>query len=108
MENGSMRRQPIETAPKDGKTLILEDDTSGTYELARWSAQECAWVAQDGKPYEGTPTYWHAIQRAEHPDGECKSTAAISPNLRSLEDIEQRLKALRTLPTAWSRSGHLR
>jgi len=88
-------RHPIETVPKDGTTVILEDDTSGTYELARWSAQECAWVAQDGKPYKGTPTYWHAIQRAEHPDSECKSTEATSPNLRSLEDIEQRLKALR-------------
>jgi hypothetical protein len=92
--NRSMRH-PIETVPKDGTTVILEDDTSGTYELARWSAQECAWVAQDGRPYKGTPTYWHAIQRAEHPDSECKSTEAISPNLRSLEDIEQRLKALR-------------
>jgi hypothetical protein len=45
MENGSMRRQAIETAPKDG--LILEDDTRGTYELARWSAQENAWVAKE-------------------------------------------------------------
>jgi hypothetical protein len=41
------------------------------------------------------PTYWLAIQRAEHPDSECKSTEATSLNLRSLEDIEQRLKALR-------------
>ena len=67
-------RRPIETVPKDGTTLILEDDTKGTYELARWSAQEGAWVAKDGTPYNGTPTYWHAMQRAEHPDGECKPT----------------------------------
>ena len=88
-------RRPIETVPKDGTAVILEDDTSGTYELARWSAQECAWVAKDGKPSKGTPTYWHAIQRPEHPDGECKSPDATSPNLLLLDDIQQRLKALR-------------
>jgi len=33
-------RHPIETVPKHGKSVILEDDINGTYELARWSAQE--------------------------------------------------------------------
>jgi hypothetical protein len=78
-------RRPIETAPRDGTTVILEDHTKGTYELTRWSAQEWAWVRKDGKPYEGTPTYWHAMQRAEHLEGECKSSeplqATTSPNL---------------------------
>ena len=78
-------RRPIETVPKDGTTLILEDDTKGTYELARWSAQEGAWVAKDGTPYNGTPSYWHAMQRAEHSGGECKSADPLqtpsSPNL---------------------------
>jgi hypothetical protein len=39
-------RQPIETVPKDRKAVILEDDSAGTYELARWSEQECAWVGE--------------------------------------------------------------
>jgi hypothetical protein len=68
-------RRPIETVPKDGTTVILEDDIKGTYELARWSAEQCAWVAKDGKPYNGTPTYWHALQRAEHLEGEFKPSS---------------------------------
>jgi hypothetical protein len=78
-------RHPIETVLKDGKTVILEDDTSGTYELARWSADEDGWVTKDGKSYRGSPMYWHEIQRAEHPEGECKCSeplqTATSANL---------------------------
>jgi hypothetical protein len=79
-------RRPIETAPKDGKTVILEDDVNGTYELARWSAQECAWVAKNGKPYNITPAYWHAMELASPLEGECNSssrlqTDSILPNL---------------------------
>src|SRR5205814_5968043 len=55
-------RRPIETVPKDGKAVILEDDTNGTYELAQWSAQECAWVGENGKPCKITPMHWHAMQ----------------------------------------------
>ena len=33
-----MRRE-IETAPKDGKLVILEDDAAGTFELGRWSTK---------------------------------------------------------------------
>ena len=32
-------RQGIETAPKDGTIVILEDDASGTYDVAHWSAE---------------------------------------------------------------------
>jgi hypothetical protein len=30
-------RQAIETAPRDGSAIILEDDASGTYDVAHWS-----------------------------------------------------------------------
>jgi len=77
-------RRLIETVLKDGTTVILEDDTRGTYELARWSAQEGTWLAQDGKPYEGTPTHWHALHRADPLVGECNCSDPLqtsSPNL---------------------------
>ena len=70
-------RRPIETVPKDGKAVILEDDTNGTYELARWSAQDCAWVGENGKPCNMTPTHWHTVQRAEHLEGDCKSSSLL-------------------------------
>src|SRR5256885_13566117 len=56
-------RRGIETVPRDGKLVILEDDASGTYELARWSAE--AWVGENGEPSKITPAYWHATRRDE-------------------------------------------
>jgi hypothetical protein len=57
-----MRRE-IETAPRDGKLVILEDDARGTYELARWSTQQSAWVGENGKPIAILPTHWLPLQR---------------------------------------------
>jgi hypothetical protein len=41
-------RKAFETAQRDGKVVILEDDASGTYEAARWSAEAGEWVGEDG------------------------------------------------------------
>src|SRR4051812_47365721 len=58
-------RRGIETVPRDGKIVILEDDASGTYELARWSAEARAWVGENGELSKITPAYWHATRRDE-------------------------------------------
>src|SRR4051812_8720710 len=58
-------RRGIETVPRDGKLVILEDDASGTYELARWSAEASAWVGENGELSKITPAYWHATRRDE-------------------------------------------
>src|SRR5258707_11606377 len=59
-------RRAIETVPKDGKVVILEDDASGTFELAHGSADARAWVKENGEPSKITPTYWHATRRDEY------------------------------------------
>jgi len=59
-------RRAIETVPRDGKVVILEDDTSGTYELAQWSAEARAWVGENGELSKITPTYWHAMRRDKY------------------------------------------
>jgi len=58
-------RQTIESVPKDGNAVILEDHVSGSYEVAHWSAQESAWVKQNGGHCEIAPTYWHAMNSAK-------------------------------------------
>jgi hypothetical protein len=58
-------RRAIETVPKDGKVVILEDDR-GTFELAHWSADARAWVKENGELSKITPTYWHATRRDEY------------------------------------------
>jgi hypothetical protein len=69
-------RNPIETAPKDGTTVVLEDHISGTYELAHWSTEEGAWVGASGNPCQISPTYWLVMMRAEGFADECSSASA--------------------------------
>src|SRR6266702_1298491 len=59
-------RRAIETVPKDGKVVILEDDASGTFELAHWSADARAWLQENGERSKITPTYWHPTRRDEY------------------------------------------
>jgi hypothetical protein len=59
-------RRAIETAPRDGKVVILEDDATGAFELARWSAEALAWVKENGELSKIRPTYWHAMRRDEN------------------------------------------
>jgi hypothetical protein len=58
-------RRAIETVPKDGEVVILEDDANGN-ELAHWSAEAGAWVGENGGPSKITPTYWHEMRRDKY------------------------------------------
>jgi hypothetical protein len=70
-------RQPIETVPKDGNAIILEDHVSGSYELAHWSAHESAWVKESGGHCEIAPTYWHAVNSAKQLEDKENSEPAL-------------------------------
>jgi hypothetical protein len=88
-------RQTIESVPKDGNAVILEDHVSGSYELAHWSAQESAWVKENGGHCEIAPTYWHAINSAKHleekenfePASQTGSGFPASPDIAPLQMI---------------------
>ncbi|XIA62318.1 hypothetical protein ACFIOY_22200 [Bradyrhizobium sp. TZ2] len=56
-------RHAIETAPKNGKLLILEDDASGTYAVAHWATDRDEWVGKDSQPSKIVPTHWLSIER---------------------------------------------
>src|SRR3954452_15054817 len=51
-------RHPIDTAPRDGKFVILEDDVSGRFELAQWSVEARGWVTENGELSKIAPTHW--------------------------------------------------
>src|SRR5260370_15344972 len=55
-------RRTIETAPRDGNAIILEDDAIGTYDVAHWSAAADEWVGENGEPSKITPTHWYTLQ----------------------------------------------
>ncbi|MBR1232829.1 hypothetical protein [Bradyrhizobium sp. AUGA SZCCT0182] len=61
-------RRTIDTAPRDGTFVILEDDGSGSFEFAQWSAEARGWVRENGKPSEITPTHWQTRHLPEEGD----------------------------------------
>ena len=65
-QNGRFMRRMIETAPQDGKFVILEEDARGNYDVARWSSEVGGWVGEDGEPINITPTHWHPTQGENH------------------------------------------
>jgi hypothetical protein len=54
-------RRTIETAPRDGNAIILEDNASGTYDVAHWSPEAGEWVGENGEPSKITPSHWHPL-----------------------------------------------
>src|SRR4051812_38816512 len=59
-------RHPIEKSPRDGTAIILEDDASGTYEVARCSTETGEGVDENGEPTKITPTHWCPLARDQY------------------------------------------
>lgn len=55
-------RKAIETAPRNGEFVFLEDAARGTVAVARWSAEEEQWIDENGKPSQLNATHWHSPQ----------------------------------------------
>jgi hypothetical protein len=55
-------RHTIETAPRDGQAIILDDEASGTYDVAHWSPETGKWVGENGEPSKITPSHWYPLQ----------------------------------------------
>jgi hypothetical protein len=82
-------RHTIETAPRDGKVVILEHDPTGTYAAAHWSAQTGEWVFEDGEPSKITPTHWRPMPHEkyrpqENAEPSNSSQSGPSPRTRRL------------------------
>ena len=43
-------RHPLEKSLRDGTVIILENDASGTYDVARWSTETGKWVKMVSQP----------------------------------------------------------
>src|SRR5882672_6450778 len=59
-------RQSIETAPRDRKTVIIEDRLAGTSDFAHWSPERRRWVRENGDLSTITPTHWYPIPLNQH------------------------------------------
>jgi len=66
-------RKAIATAPRNGDFVILEDNASGTYAVARWSVDSAQWLDDEGKPTQFSATHWHLPQTTLGPVNEVDS-----------------------------------
>jgi hypothetical protein len=69
-------RHPIETAPRNRKVVVLEDEKTATVDVASWSAEPHAWLGENGELCKIAPTHWHALRRERESDGHSASKAA--------------------------------
>jgi hypothetical protein len=54
--------QLIETAPRDGGFLTLEEGASGKNDIARWTSEAGGWIRENGEPIKITPSHWYPIK----------------------------------------------
>ena len=59
-----MALNSIESAPKNGQFIILQDESAVVYEVARWSAEKGDWIQEEGEPIQITPTHWMPLPGA--------------------------------------------
>src|SRR6202163_780611 len=59
-------RHTIETAPRNGNVVILEDDASGTYDVAHWSPEAGERIGENGEPSKITPSHWYPLPVDNH------------------------------------------
>ena len=77
-------RRPLETAPRDGGFLILEEDANGKYDIARWAPEAGGWVRENGEPIKITPSYWYPIEGENYLQGLDISTSPSQPGMSGL------------------------
>jgi hypothetical protein len=92
-------RHPIETVPRNGKVVVLEDEKTATVDVASWSAETLAWLSENGELCKITPTHWHTLRRKCESDGPSGSKAAA---VDIVEDKKEPGEAQRAKP-AWRR-----
>jgi hypothetical protein len=87
-------RYPIETAPRNGNIVVLEDVASGTVEVARWSPTG-EWIGEYGEPIQITPSHWHPchsfFQSSSRGDEPQPPTASEVTALRSAAAVEAQI-----------------
>jgi hypothetical protein len=84
-------RPTIESAPRDGEFIIIEDDVSGRYDVAHWSPSG-EWVREDGEPSKITPSRWHPVRNEEyHAFGDERSSSVPAAAPVTIAPVEAQM-----------------
>ena len=69
-------RKTIDTAPRNGDFVILEDAARGALAFVRWSAEAAQWLDEDGTPCQLNATHWHSLQNLDEEGTPSQATIA--------------------------------
>ena len=111
-------RYAIETAPKNGEVVVLEDDLFGMFDVAQWSLEAGEWVGENGEASKITPSHWYPRPRykdlQEHDGSSSPSPAGPSASRARrysffpFSPSRAAPKRLQTAPVKAKRAPHAR
>jgi hypothetical protein len=99
-------RKPIDTAPRNGDFVILEDGARGTIAVARWSAEAAQWLDEHGTPSHLNATHWHSPQNRDEEGTPSQLNATYWNPLTPAQGAEKAADEVESLtgpskPSAW-------
>ena len=99
-------RKPIDTAPRNGDFVFLEDAARGTVAFARWSAEAAQWLNEDGTPTQLNATHWHSLQNLDEEGTPSQLSAAYWNPLTPAQSVTEKADEAGSLtgptkPSAW-------
>ena len=99
-------RKAIDTAPRNGDFVILEDGARGTIAVARWSAEAAQWLDEHGTPSQLNATHWHSPQSRDEkgtPESVQRDILASADSAQSVVETADEVGSLTapSKPSAW-------
>ena len=86
-------RKAIDTAPRDGDFVILEDAARGALAFVRWSAEAAQWLDEKGTPCQLKATHWHSLQNLDEEGTPSQLNAAcwhpLTPAQSVVETVDE-------------------
>jgi hypothetical protein len=99
-------RKTIDTAPRNGDFVILEDGARGTIAVARWSTEAAQWLDEHGTPSQLNATHWHPPQNRDEEGTPSQLNASYWQSLTPARSVVKTVDQLGLLtapskPSAW-------
>jgi len=99
-------RKAIDTAPRNGDFVILEDAARGALAFVRWSAEAAQWLDEKGTPCQLNATHWHSLQNLDEEGTPCQLNATYLHPLTPAQSVVETVDEIESLPDPSKRRIH--
>ena len=99
-------RKTIDTAPRTGEFVILEDAARGALAFVRWSADAAQWLDEKGTPCQLNATHWHSLENLDEKGTPSHLNATYWNPLTPAQSVVEKADELGSItgpskPSAW-------